>query len=128
VTDTSGGADPRPTDPRPTVAPAGAPGDNASLVAILAGLALDGYTGQFEPVGDGDVRCTTCDKSVPAGDISVEFRRRLEGASDPDDMATVIAGRCPNCGSGATLVLGYGVNASDAEVAVGRALRGVRPW
>jgi hypothetical protein len=46
----------------------------------------------------------------------------LEGASDPDDMMTVIAARCPHCGVAGTLVLGYGPNASPEHVAVSRAL------
>jgi hypothetical protein len=44
--------------------------------------------------------------------------RRLEGASDPDDMVAIVAITCPNCAAQGTVVLGYGPMATlqDAEV------------
>ena len=50
-------------------------------------------------------------------------RRRLEGASDPDDMISVVAVTCPRCGTGGTLVLKYGPTAPENEAAVGQQLR-----
>ena len=42
----------------------------------------------------------------------------MEGASDPDDMTLVVAARCPHCGAGGVVVLGYGPTASEADAAV----------
>ena len=44
--------------------------------------------------------------------------RRLEGASDPDDMLAVVGLACPHCSAQGTAVLGYGPEAAavDAEV------------
>lgn len=47
---------------------------------------------------------------------------RLEGASDPDDMAVVVAVTCPQCSVGSALVLSYGPTASGIEADVLRAL------
>jgi hypothetical protein len=49
--------------------------------------------------------------------------RRLVGASDPDDMLSVIAVSCPRCQARGTLVLGFGPNASGTEAAVAKQLR-----
>jgi hypothetical protein len=49
--------------------------------------------------------------------------RRLEGASDPDDMLAVVALECGVCGVSGTMVLGYGPAASDIDGDVLRALQ-----
>ncbi|MGD9795237.1 MAG: hypothetical protein AB7V43_17340 [Acidimicrobiia bacterium] len=45
---------------------------------------------------------------------------RLEGATDPDDMSTVSALRCPACGEHGLLVTSYGpeADADEADVLV----------
>jgi hypothetical protein len=50
--------------------------------------------------------------------VQVDGIHRLEGASDPDDMAAVVAITCPACQAHAVLVLQYGPAASieDADV------------
>lgn len=48
--------------------------------------------------------------------------RRLEGASDPDDMLAVVAVQCPECGRRGTVTLGYGPAASPPDGDVLRAL------
>ncbi len=55
---------------------------------------------------------------LPAADVRVDALRRLEGASDPDDLLAVAAAECRVCGTRATLVLGYGPSATtdDTEV------------
>jgi len=62
--------------------------------------------------------CFTCHTESDAADVDVESLRRTEGASDPDDMLAVVALTCPQCGTRATVVLGYGPEAAedDAEV------------
>jgi hypothetical protein len=81
-------------------------------------LAEGGWAAQATPVEGGSVRCEACGETVPAGDLQVESLHRVEGASDPDDMAAVIAVRCPRCSTGATLVLMYGPEASGADADV----------
>ena len=49
--------------------------------------------------------------------------RRLEGASDPDDMMAVVALECGVCGAAGTMVLGYGPSATAADSDVLRSLR-----
>ena len=58
-----------------------------------------------------------------ARDLVVHLERRLEGASDPDDLALVVATNCPICGAPATLVLSYGPHASDQDSDIVLALR-----
>ena len=41
--------------------------------------------------------------------------RRLEGASDPDDMLAVVAVECANCGLRGSLVLNYGPTATEDD-------------
>lgn len=68
------------------------------------------------------VRCEGCGETVAAGSIEVDSLVRLEGASDPADMAAVVAGRCPGCAERGLLVLTYGPEASAADADVLRAL------
>jgi hypothetical protein len=100
----------------------GAPSDNTSLVNVIRAFEDRGFTAQFITGQDAMVTCASGDETVPAADLLVEASRRLEGASDPDDMMTVIALRCPQCGAAGTLVLGYGPNATEEDAAVHRAL------
>ena len=104
----------------------GAPSDNTTLVSVLKSFEERGYTAQFIPADDGMVDCAGCGSSFAATELVVEAIRRLEGASDPDDMMTVIAARCPNCGVSGTLVLGYGPNATANDAAISAAI-GRRP-
>jgi hypothetical protein len=64
------------------------------------------------------VRCFACDRSSPADRFEVHALHRLEGASDPEEMAVVVAVTCPLCSVGSTLVLTYGPTAAgvDADV------------
>jgi hypothetical protein len=48
--------------------------------------------------------------------------RRLEGASDPDDLVAVVGLVCPVCGARIAAVLHYGPTASAAEADVLAAL------
>ena len=85
-------------------------------------LAADGWEGQATPVEGGDVRCEVCSTSTPAGELAVETVQRVEGASDPDDMAAVVPLVCPSCGAKDVLVLQYGPEASEADADVLAAL------
>lgn len=96
------------------------PQEPATLDGILAGLAADGFEGQFAARPGATVVCFTCRTASPAADVHVEALRRMEGASDPADMLAVVALVCPHCGARGTAALGYGPDASfdDAEVLI----------
>lgn len=97
------------------------PSDNTTMSSVLDGLAARGFTGQFVPRPGGRLLCLNCDAVSPAAEFRVESLRRLEGASDPDGMSSIVAAVCPRCGQAGTVVLGFGPTASDvdADVTVG---------
>lgn len=95
----------------------GVPSDNDSLSAVLAELAAAGFAASYRPApgpveGRPAVVCGACGRSAAAEDLRVEGERRLEGASEPDEMVLAVAATCPSCGTGGVIVLGYGPEAS----------------
>jgi hypothetical protein len=104
----------------------GVPSDNTTLTEVLAGYEAAGYAGQFEVISESAVACVTCGEESDPAEFAMAALRRLEGASDPDDMLSVVAVACPRCQTRGTLVLGYGPAASADEAAVGRQLRDER--
>ncbi|HEV3226110.1 MAG TPA: hypothetical protein VGZ52_04725 [Acidimicrobiales bacterium] len=93
----------------------GLPSDNTTLLEVLEELRLQGYDGTMWVSQDGTLRCERCRAEVDPADAPVHEIRRLEGASDPDDMIAVVALECPACAMKATLVLHYGPEASAEE-------------
>jgi hypothetical protein len=77
-----------------------------------------GHDGQFQALDGAVIRCLTCDHRFPASAESADDMTRLEGASDPADLAIVIPLRCPGCGTHGVLVANYGPEASEAEADV----------
>jgi hypothetical protein len=102
---------------------AGVPSDNTTLSAVLAEFAAAGHDGQFEVVAADGVCCVACSGVSAPAEYHVAAWRRLEGASDPDDMLSVVAVTCPSCDRRGALVLGFGPTAAADEAAVGRGLR-----
>jgi hypothetical protein len=96
----------------------GEPDDHTTLTSVVEGYRRAGVTADFFAGDDGTVTCGSCTSTVDASQMSVFSRRRLEGASDPADMMTVVVSRCPACGAEGTMVLGFGPMASavDGEV------------
>lgn len=105
----------------------GVPSDNATIQELMERLDELGYGGQFTPVDANHLECSLCGSSVRTTTLEVALARRMEGASDPDDMATLYAARCPVCHRGGTVVLGYGVNASELDGDISRQLHGLAP-
>ena len=104
-----------------------APSDHTTLTEILGQFADAGFVGDFEVAGGGTtLRCLTCDEETPASEFSQHTLRRLEGASDPADMAAVAAVTCPRCGARGAVVLPYGPSASASEALVLAELRDAR--
>src|SRR5688572_11421647 len=100
--------------------------DPESLTAILSQFEQEGFTGQFA-VHDGAVLlCLACRQEHPASAFSMTALRRTEGASDPADMAAVVALTCPHCQSRGTVTLQYGPEASAGEADVLLALEDQR--
>jgi hypothetical protein len=101
----------------------GAPGDPTGLVEILGELGAEGYTGQWSAVEGGSVRCGTCGRESRADEVDPVALRRTEGASDPGDMAAVVALACPHCDTKGALVLRFGPEAGTADADVLSVLR-----
>jgi hypothetical protein len=100
-----------------------APSDNTTLTDVLDGYSEAGFTSSFAAQEGGFVRCDHCGSELDSSTIHMRSLRRLEGASDPDDMMAVVALECGVCGSAGTMVLGYGPAASDIDSDVLRNLQ-----
>jgi hypothetical protein len=87
-----------------------------TLTEALEAMAAEGWTGDFTALEDGVLRCLTCRESFGAANLDADGATRLEGASDPGDMAIVIPGTCPACSTKGTVVVRYGPEAGPADV------------
>jgi hypothetical protein len=106
---------------------AGHPGD-VTLVEVLRELGDAGYTTDFfVNEDDGGVCCGSCRTCQAAGQVRLDGLRRLEGASDPADMAAVLALECSSCGRKGTAVVRFGPEATAGEAILLRELDDVRP-
>lgn len=79
-----------------------------------------GYGAQFAARPGGEVKCFTCGWRNKAVQVRLDSLRRIEGVSDPADMAVVAALECPHCGARGTAVMKYGPDAPPED---GEALR-----
>ena len=93
----------------------GAPSDNTTAVAEIDDLREQGYGADFVVGEGGVVRCTKCRHEERPEDVEVDVFRRLEGASDPDDMSAILAMTCRECGTKGIAMVGYGPRASADE-------------
>ena len=95
------------------------PSDGTTLVEVIEGFRKRGFNSDFSSLAGAKIRCESCGAETDAKEFVIERLRRMEGASDPDDMLAVIATRCPSCHSDGTLILGYGPMASgdDTDIA-----------
>jgi hypothetical protein len=89
-----------------------------TLLDVLARFTGQGWSSQFAARANGVVECESCHHTMAAADVPVLELRRLEGASDPDDMLAVVAVECANCGLRGSLVLNYGPTATQEDAAV----------
>ena len=95
----------------------------STLRGVLDAYAEGGFAGSFTAVEGGRLECHACNETVDASAATMSSLRRLEGASDPDDMLAVVALACPNCGEQGTVVLGYGPASAPEDGDVLSALR-----
>jgi hypothetical protein len=96
--------------------------DATTLIDVIGEFEREGFRGQFLVQTGGALECAVCRAEFDAGDAPAVALRRLEGASDPDDMLAVAALVCPSCSSRGTVVLGYGPVASPEDAAALTAL------
>jgi hypothetical protein len=94
------------------------PSDETTLTDVLEAYAQGGFTSSFVVSDDSQLECIECGTVSSPAVVSMSSLRRLEGASDPDDMVAVVALTCPSCDSKGTLVLGFGPMATlqDSDV------------
>ena len=119
--ESGGGEYPDPHTPAEPPAPGAATTattGEADLAGVIAEFEAEGFTGQLIPIRDGYLRCVTCNTATHADELQVHNLRRLEGASDPDDMLAVVALTCPACGTRGTVALTYGPETSPEEAEV----------
>lgn len=103
------------------------PSDHTTMTEILAQFVDAGFDGSFEVADGGSaIRCLACEEESATTDIPLHTLRRLEGASDPADMAAVAAITCPRCRARGTMVLPFGPNATAAEALVLASFRDAR--
>ena len=105
----------------------GAPSDYTTLVEILTELADAGFVENFSVAPGGKIRCSCCGAIDEPADMSMVAIRRLEGASDPDDMVAALALVCRKCGAKGTVVVKYGPGSTEDEQAVLDAVVDDRP-
>jgi hypothetical protein len=90
-------------------------GHESTMTEVLDGYANGGFTSSFVVTDESALECLECGTvSSPTG-VSMSSLRRLEGASDPDDMVAIVAITCPNCAAQGTVVLGYGPMATPQD-------------
>lgn len=102
------------------------PDDGTTLTEVLAAYASGGFAGSFTAAEDARIECHACGVTSPASDYPMSSLRRLEGASDPDDMMSVVAITCPACDTQGVLILGFGPSATAEDSDISRALQDVR--
>ena len=92
--------------------------DAASIIEVIGAYEREGFNAQVIVRDGARLECAVCRSRYDAGTADVVALRRLEGASDPDDMLAVAAVVCPSCNARGTVVLGYGpmASAEDSEV------------
>lgn len=105
-------------DDDPTTPEPGAPSDNTTLVAILACFEREGFTVNMFVTEDAMVRCGACRQDTAPEDLELDRLRRVEGASDPSDMAAVLGITCRRCGAKGTAITRFGpeADAQDGQV------------
>lgn len=105
------------SDPNDATTGIGVPSDNTTLLAVLEDFRREGWDGNLVLTEDGPIRCPSCRQENDPQRWEQGALQRMEGASDPADMMSVMGLTCPECGTRGTVVLHYGPTASPAEAA-----------
>ena len=116
---TDGNDSPMPNETGPTPAsPLEYASDGTTLVEVMAAFEQQGFGGQMIARPNGMIRCVACDMEHRADEMVLHALRRTEGASDPADMAAVVAIECPHCHAKGTIALKFGPQATPEEDSV----------
>ena len=100
------------------------PGDEGTtLTEVLAAYSDAGFAGSFSVTDDARLVCDACQQQSSPAAVQMTSMRRLEGASDPDDMLAIVAITCPRCGAQGTTTLGFGPASTPEHGDVLRELR-----
>ena len=102
------------------------PEDNTTLTTVLDQYSEGGFDGLFGVTRDGLVECHSCGATSSPSDVEMHSRRRLEGASDPDDTVAVSGITCPVCGADGTVTAQVGPMASTEDATVTAGLQDCR--
>ena len=90
-----------------------------SVSGLLGQLSQIGYATSLRPGRPvGSLVCTNCASVSKMSQFEDVWARRFEGQSDPDDMVLVVTARCPVCGEGGSVVLGFGPTSSPEDPAI----------
>ena len=93
-------------------------GTDRSILDELDDLDEHGVTEAFAVLPGARVRCSACGQASDARDTALLDVRRLEGKSDPSEMAAVLTLRCSRCGAEGACVTSFGPmgSAEDQDV------------
>jgi len=67
------------------------PSDETTLTDVLEAYAQGGFVSSFVVTDSAQLECIECGTVSEPESVSMSSLRRLEGASDPDDMVAVVA-------------------------------------
>jgi hypothetical protein len=93
-----------------------------SIADVVQDLAADGWRERFAPLEGGEVRCPSCGAELPASDLPTEGLRRVDGATDPSDVAVVVPVTCPTCTTRGVVVVRSGLDGGPEDTDVVAAL------
>lgn len=92
-----------------------------TVTDALRRLRSAGYTADFSATDDGELACSSCDRTMKPAEAHVDETIRFEGDSNPDDEDIVFALRCLGACRG-TYTAAYGSTAPPNDTNVLRQL------
>ena len=98
--------------------------ETRSVGGELDDLDGEGMHAEFSVLPGAQLRCSSCAQRIDARDAQMIAVRRLEGSSDPAEMAAVVGLRCPRCDTLGKLVVSFGpmASAEDQDVLLALAI------
>lgn len=88
--------------------------DPTTITELFDLARANGVHGSMD-IADARIVCTSCGAASDVESLERLWLHRFEGATDPDEMSTVSALRCPVCSAVGLLITGYGPNATPEE-------------
>ena len=98
-----------------------------SILDELQDLDRHGITETFSVLPGARVRCSRCGEATEARKTALIEIRRLEGKSDPSEMAAVLTLRCGLCGAEGACITSFGpaASAEDQDVLLALSAEGL---